>query len=275
MAIKNCEFCGSVYSDNDDGCPNCRKNAIVVAHKDLTEDFEGYPKSKWHRYIDFNSDRYMRVFEKHEGKKWFISLNWSALLFNFMWMLYRRLYKMAFFYLIFLNIFSVIYFFGVTAAFSGAEANYEAAHREWYAFRQTDEYEIYVTKQKSPPMVYDEDGWLVEEEIADDNEYVIKYEELEENMNDARALSSCYLPVLYIGIFAIDIIIRLFSDCVYKQHIKKNIENPPKGTSVALGIWGYFIRQAITALIVGGTILLVAWIFGMDTLYSLEGMLLS
>jgi len=100
MAVKTCEFCGSTYLESAKQCPNCGKAPIEKNVQIDNTLIEGIPQSEWKSFIGKESDRYIKVFKKNEGKKLFFSLNWSALLFGLNWMYYRKMYKYGIFYLI-------------------------------------------------------------------------------------------------------------------------------------------------------------------------------
>lgn len=261
MAIKTCEFCGATYSDNNDGCPNCQKNKVIPI-EDLNEEFEGYPKRKWHKYIDYNHERYMKVFKKHEGKKFFLSLNWSALLFNFKWMFYRRLYKIGLTYMILLHVFTIVYTLVVTLAFQGAFSNYEATSKKYNAFLNSQEYHIYEDLRASWQK-WDEEGNFIGKIDDENNPTYQKYVELKSDYNSARSLKNCYKPVLYIGIIAFDIFLRLSCDWAYKRHIKKNIDNPPNGTSMGMAILAFGIEDILSRLIVIGLMVLPIYLISL------------
>lgn len=91
-----CSACGETCSPNDRYCKNC--NASLKEQTPITFDnslLEGIDYALWNDFIEKNADRYISVFKKSNGKRWFSSFNWCAFLFSIEWLLYRKMYKIA------------------------------------------------------------------------------------------------------------------------------------------------------------------------------------
>ena len=89
-----CEGCGAVCNTEDGYCKSCWKK-LPCESEDNDGVLEGIGHSDWKEFIEKKADSYMPVFQKNEGKKFFVSMNWAAFLLQFNWLFYRKMYKVA------------------------------------------------------------------------------------------------------------------------------------------------------------------------------------
>lgn len=213
---KVCENCGAIYAEKDGYCKNCWKKVT-----DDIDEIKGLPKNDWEKFIGNKSDRYTKVFEKHEGKKMFFELNIAALLFGFNWMLYRKMYKYAFIHLLI----TVLFTFVVYGAVYGIYKN------DVVLYQKLDvQYDSYVNEH-----------WFDEEE-QEDPAYFKDYYAVKERLE--------FLPAFLIGFlpFAMEIFLSLLGDCTYRAHVHQKLSENRKdcgGTSVGL----FFAGGAINLIL--------------------------
>lgn len=69
---------------------------------------DGIKKSDWHWFIDKNASRYVDIYAKNEGKKFFLSWNWAAFFFNIKWLFYRKMYKIAVLFILLYSVINII-----------------------------------------------------------------------------------------------------------------------------------------------------------------------
>ena len=85
-----CENCGAVCNTEDGYCKACWKK-LTADNAEEDHILDGIGESEWKAFIEKNTDYYMPIFKKHEGKKCFVSMNWSAFFLGCSWLFYRRM----------------------------------------------------------------------------------------------------------------------------------------------------------------------------------------
>ena len=107
---KICEHCGATYIVSDGYCRKCWKR-IPTTTSPKEELLDGVKKADWHFFIDKNASRYVDIYAKNEGKKFFISWNWAAFFFSTNWMFYRKMYKKAVIFTLLYSLMIILAFF--------------------------------------------------------------------------------------------------------------------------------------------------------------------
>lgn len=222
-----CEGCGAVCNTEDGYCKSCWKK-LPCESEDNDGVLEGIGHSDWKEFIEKKTDYYMPVFQKNEGKKVFISLNWAAVLFGNNWLFYRKMYKAAiaayavnFVLLILLTLLFTIPFFP-----------------EIQALREPiSAYEDYI-ENGGEKVLYTPDGDTVTPEIV--KEYYradARISDIEWSVSRKSTLTAAIIQPLLLG---------LFGNAIYKAHIKKRIHDPGAGgASISSMIFGWILFDFI------------------------------
>lgn len=242
-AVKVCEKCGATYLASVGYCKNCGENVQEDLSKNevLLEDIK---ISEWKEYIGKESARYIKVFTKNQGKKVFLSMNWSAFFFGFYWMFYRKMYKFAFWYLAIATVISSLILSIAMIAYTGTFEDYlakEAAYEKLYE----------QVKEAYPDAEHREQR----HDIIDSHPITAEYRAAE------KKADTFYIAVLVPAVFA-EFFSRLFADWAYREHIKRNINNRNGGTSGSSAFVAVVLRNVITGIFTILEVVLIASIMG-------------
>ena len=88
-AMKYCENCGTACSVHAFFCPGCKK---ILQSSYAEETVNGIRLSEWRKFIEKDKDWYIALFRRKEHQKFFFHINWKALLFGDLWLVYRKMY---------------------------------------------------------------------------------------------------------------------------------------------------------------------------------------
>ncbi len=237
-----CENCGAVCNTEDGYCKSCWKKLAGTSNED-DHILEGIGESDWKNFIEKKTDYYMPIFRKHEGKKWFISMNWSAFFLRFNWLFYRRMYKAAaLFYVLTIVLFLVIsLLFGFTYADELKELQVSV-----------DAYHEYLDKG-GDEVRYTPHGVAVTPDI------VKKGQRAEWDIQDIK-LAITWKTLLCMWILQ-PLIMGLFGNAIYKSYIKKHIHDPNGGgASLTSLIFGWVVADVIEAFLISPLLVLVIMI---------------
>lgn len=239
LHLKNkCPNCGSPIVANLPYCTTC---GVPIASEAPSKDdmINGIKKSDLHLFIDKNSSRYVDVFSANENKKIFLNMNFAALFFNFYWMFYRKMYKIAFVFLAVYILFAAV----TSAAVSFAiKPDVDEANEiiEPYS-------EYYENPQNFYGDYYDGSIDITELRQAE-NDYNIKLSSIKR-----KAIVYFLIPSI---IFSVSF--GLLADWIYRGFIWRNIETSSGGTSgwsLAVGVATYMVcNQVIINPIITGII---------------------
>ena len=211
-----CTHCGTVGSTADGYCKNCWKQFEGVA---IQEDavIDGINKSDWEAFVGKKAERYVRIFAKNNGKKWFVHFNWAAALLGFSWMFYRKMYKFA--------IIGYAALFLITALLS---LLLMLPYREEIKELQNTiaAYESYMD-YGGETILTDANGELYSPQIVKDHTKAEKAIREIDNSITKKMLLVQILPTLVMG---------LFGDALYKQYARQHITEPKKG-GASIGAW--------------------------------------
>lgn len=233
---KKCEHCGATYIVSDGYCKECWKRIPTTALP-KEELLDGVRKADWHFFIDKNASRYVDIYTKNEGKKFFLSWNWAAFFFGFNWLCYRKMYKFACLYIVVDLILTIV----LTALGVGIYAPKLEPH-----FQNVAAYEEVVgvdTLTQLNPVYSAETSVLLDKAL--DSQIEIKLITLK-----IGVISS-------IGVLVCGILFGIFADSIYKMHILKNIRCTDGGTSVLAFFVGGLAYRTIYSLVISPLISLL------------------
>lgn len=227
---KICPYCGATVPAGDGLCPSCWKK-LTDAPAEQDGVLEGYNRSQWVAFIGKNADRYVSVFEKHEGKRWFVHFNWMAALFSTSWMFYRKMYRYA--------IIAYVLSFLLTSLFvMAALVPQKQELREMTA--AISAYEEYVDQVG----VIDMSTEVVRKGIEAERRLVEMYAE--------RLLLSLLILPAEMAVFG------LFGDWLYRQHVRRHITEPKSGgTSWGAWVGGNLLCSAIESVVLSPVLSLI------------------
>lgn len=83
------------------------------------ETVNGYTQSEILTFVGSNGERYYNLFRKHEKKKLFFHMNWSACILTIYWMFYRKMYVEGILYLLLTKVVAVVAILIAFACFQG------------------------------------------------------------------------------------------------------------------------------------------------------------
>ena len=172
----------------------------------------------WAEFIDKNSERYLQIYEANHDKKIFLHTNWAAFFFGPNWMFYRKMYGWG----MIAVLLNVLIPFGTLFAMVG----------------------IYLPQLRSI---------LSLASISPNDAFM-------QQVATATVDDILYGKILFVVItvtLLAQLIFSLFADCIYRQHIRKNMGIKGDGTSVgavilaivASGLFGELVSMVAEALI--------------------------
>lgn len=207
---KKCEHCGATYIVSDGYCKECWKRIPTTASK-KEELLDEVKKADWHFFIDKNASRYVEIYSKNEGKKFFLSWNWAAFFFNVNWMFYRKMYKNAILFSLLYSLIIVLVILLISTAYMG---QLKPLYNEVITYEENYNSDIFTANNSN----------LIIESNGDPIKAYKAREEIESIMKRITLWSA-------LGILFLQIPFGLFADCIYKSHILKNVKNLDGGTS--------------------------------------------
>ena len=225
-----CENCGTICSVKDGYCKNCWKKLAV----DIEQDnfiIDGMGQSEWENFIDKNSNRYIDVYKKNNGKKIFLHINWSAFFFGLNWVLYRKMYKVAIIGFVITSLISLLLY---TVFLLPYKEEIKVLNEDMAA------YNAYL-ENGGKTILYDSQGEPYSPEIVETGFKAGR--ELFEIEAQATLNTSIIIPLTCV-------FWGLFGDAIYKMYILKNIKNKKGGASVAELIAGRILLSIIELLLV-------------------------
>lgn len=89
-----CSSCGKKCLATDKYCRYCYSSIEIYNSKE-EQTLENIEIERWKQFINQNSTNYIKVFKKHEGKRFFIDFH-PAVFLPVAWLLYRKMYLAAF-----------------------------------------------------------------------------------------------------------------------------------------------------------------------------------
>ncbi|MBE6763924.1 MAG: DUF2628 domain-containing protein [Ruminococcaceae bacterium] len=237
-----CENCGAVCNSHDGYCKECWKK--LPSNEDSDDHIlDGFGESDWSSFIEKNTEYYMPIFKKNEGKKWFVSLNWSAFLLRYDWLFYRRMYKVA---ILLYLITSLVLMPLMTLLFTVPYLDEIQPLKEPIAA-----YEQYL-EDGGQRIVYNGNESYKPEVVI--NGERAKYE--------MSTISTFVRLWATLGTFVLQaVLMGLFGNAIYKQHIRSHIHEPDAGgaslASLYIGLIGANLIEYLLAFLYSAAILAV------------------
>lgn len=219
-----CNNCGRKCNINDKYCKGC-SNTLLKTDYIEEQIIEGIENEELKNYIDKNSDYYLKKFAK-KNNKWFIQLNFAALLFGPTWFFYRKMYKLALVYVAVLVLLSNLLSIVLPIAFESC----------------TDEYFI----AEAAYLEYLDSGRQTHYEVNGEFTLVPTYKELSDALSNAEDRISLINFAASAPVLIINVLFRLFANSFYKNHIIQNIVGNDGGTSLKSAIGGHILSTVIT-----------------------------
>lgn len=226
---KECKNCGATYIFSNSYCEKCWKR-IPITDSSEEDLLDGVRKAEWHSFVDRNASRYVDIYAKNEGKKFFLSWNWAACLFGFNWLCYRKMYKFTCIYIVINLILTIL----LTAVGIGIYAPTLREHYQNIAAYE-DAVGVDLSTQLNP--VYSYKTRVLLEKALDSQKEIEK-------------IAFKIGGICGIGTLAYGILFGIFADSIYKIHILKNIKYTDGGTSILAFIVGGLAYGAIHDLLI-------------------------
>ena len=222
--------CGEKCSVNDVCCKNC---SYSLSHSEVWKDqiIDGIDSEELKKRIGKNADYYTEKFAKKK-KKWFIQFNFAALIFGPAWFFYRKMYKIGILYTaIFLLLSSLLTVLVPTVlqkdvdqyyAAKKAYTNYVNSDREQYIWGE-GEYSSYLVGLHPD------------------------YQEVTDNLKAAQNKIRWIDFLMSAPVLIINILIRLFANSIYKNHIASTPHSGDYGVSVKSAVVSFVATYVVAA----------------------------
>lgn len=177
----------------------------------------------WISFIETKSERYMGIYEANKDKKAFVHTNWAAFFFMDKWMFYRKMYLWGAITMILQYVIAFALLIGMFALYlpeiSGVlDAQAEAQEALW--------------SQASVDFVFDGQNTVTEVQ-----------QELERELN-MILYGKILFPVILI-ILLMKLVFSLFADCIYREHIRRNIGRGGDGVSILAVVIGVIAGSVV------------------------------
>ena len=217
-----CDNCGAKCSAGDTYCKKCHYTFPIVSNEPA---IEGIDNEQLENYIDWHSEYYVKKFAKTKSK-WFIQLNFAALLFGPTWFFFRKMYKVALIYVAILVLMPLVSILTFCTVFSADIDGYFAAKQAYNDYTETywDTYDF--GEEHSP-----------------------QYIKLSKELSAAKDKLKLIYFVGSVPVFIINILFRLFGNAFYKNHIILNIDEGKGGTSAKWAIWSLVIANVVSTIL--------------------------
>ena len=231
-----CPYCGAERtSENDVKCPECRRT-----YPDKEERIAGIPVKDMTAFVDKNAEFYIPVFKKNGTKKHFKSWNWAAAFFPVYWLFYRKMYSQGALYIVAVNTVSLL--LSIIMAFCFSSTYIEKAQAK-------EDFDIWSGKvteyMRNDPQHanYDNPEYaVISNKMWDANN---RYEEA------ATTISIINLAETLITYAAVFVLMGLYGNSIYYNHVRKNVSRPNDGGTSFPGMIGALIISNLVAALVG------------------------
>ena len=223
-----CDNCGAKSDIDNTYCKVC---SHTLSHSNYLDEqiIDGIENLELKNYIGKNANYYIHKFAKPK-KKWFIQLNFAALLFGPTWFFYRKMYKIAMIYAAILILLSSLLSLVLPTVFKADVERYYVA-KETYSnyINSGGEVNLY----KEPPY----------------STVVIgthpTYQKIRDNLDDAQNRIRLVEFFITAPVFIINFLFRLFANSIYKNHITSNIHSNHNGVSMKSAIGGLVLVNLV------------------------------
>ncbi len=233
-----CNNCGTKCSSADSYCKKCSQ-PLNSTRESSRSAIEGIDDEQLKAFVGKNADYYTEKFTKSGGKRWFLQINWPALLLGHIWMFYRKMRKFAVLYVVIVFGLSAIFSVGIPLLFRQDVDTYFECKAAYDEFRDSGEEIAFFYE--------DENGVTVMESNP-------VYKELRDNLAAAQPKIRWLNWAVEFPPFLASLILRLSANSMYKQYIINNIDTSEGGTSKKQAFWGWLVVWVV--LLVAGLLLL-------------------
>ncbi len=230
---KICDNCGAECNIRDTYCKKCSNPFPVTSMVPEDTIIDGLDNIEAHQFIDKNAGYYLGKFEKSNGKKWFVQLNWAAFIFGPTWFFYRKMYKIAVIYLAVAFAVSMLFSVTMPVVFKNAVKEYAVAQEEYEKYSTANEYFKYK---------FDENG-------TTNYEYTPLWQRINDDLNEAKGKINLMYFFIYAPPIIFETVFRLFGNAFYKQYVTENVGKKAGGTSWAAALIYYFGGDIATSVI--------------------------
>lgn len=176
-------------------------------------------KSEMASFIESNQDRYIGIFKKNENRKFFLHMNWTAMVLSIYWMFYRKMFMEGVLFLLCLGIFSTLIFSISLVSLKD---------------------DILAIREQQEKSTFYESGYATDEySNLSGNFYENQYKLSKMNSNlNSKLFSFIILPFLVFSL-----VFGLIADCLYRNHLLRKIKFSDGGVSkpALLGALGIMI----------------------------------
>ena len=227
-----CDNCGAKCDIDATYCKTC---SHTLSHSDYFDDqiIDGIENSELKNYIGKNSDYYIEKFAKKKSK-WFIQLNFAALLFGPIWFFYRKMYKFAIIYAAILIALSSLLTLVLPTVF------------------KTDVERYYSTKETYSDYINSGGETLLYKEPPYSTVVIGIHptcQKLRDNLYDAQNKIRLIEFLITVPVFIINLLFRLFANSIYKNHIILNICSNNNGVSMKSAIGGFILVRFVMFIV--------------------------
>lgn len=233
-----CNSCGAKCSSADPYCKKCSEPLNSTREFNRSA-IEGIDNEQLKAFVGKNADYYTEKFTKSGGKRWFLQINWPALLLGHIWMFYRKMRKFAVLYAVIVFGLSAIFSVGIPLLFRKDVDTYFECKAAYDEFLDSGEETSFFYK--------DENGVTLMESNP-------VYKELRNNLATAQTKIRWLNWAVEFPPLLVSLILRLSANSMYKQHIIGNIDTSEGGTSKKQAFWGWLVVWVM--LLVAGLLLL-------------------
>ncbi len=225
---KICNNCGAVCNIYDTYCKKC-SNSFDAQTMSNEQIIDGIDDNDVKDFIEKNADYYEKKIRKSKNKKWFIQLNFAALLFGPTWFFYRKMYKFAVIYATILIVLSSALSIILPLTFKNSIDEYYFAKNE---------YSNYINS--GGEILVFEEGTIA---VSGTNP---SYKILRDNLNDAKNKIKLITVLINVPVLVVNVLFRLFGNAFYKKYIIENMNSSNGGVSMKFAILGLIVVNIIS-----------------------------
>ncbi len=234
-----CPHCGALCERDDTYCKKCLEK-FSFDDKTVEPAIKGLDDADVKKFVGKNSDYYLEKFKKAGKKKYFFQLNWPAIIFGQTWMFYRKMYLYAMITYVLTTVCAIILVLPLSFAKEPLEEKAEAPRAAVQAYKEN-----YYNSWHKPGPNYDEEMFNEHVEAISEK-YDIKANRFKVFVYEGTIGLIDLLCMLMP--FALQVLVGLLSNALYRQYIIKNIRTESGGTSVISVVAGHFIINALDLL---------------------------
>lgn len=221
-----CAHCGAVCRESESYCKACShslKKAIASAESTI----DGVEDSQLRAYLDKNAEYYIRSFQKLKARRLPFQFNVAAFLLGVVWFFYRKITSVAVIFSAALIMLTILLHGLVPVLFRSTTDKFFEARESYYEYSDYIHNELDLDYSQTTPK-------------ADALRERLKYFCQQLRMID---IGITLVPL------AINLIVPLCANALYKRHIVQTIHRSSGGTSVRNAVVAAVVLLAVTLLI--------------------------